>query len=53
MARLEEAIKNIVEVFLEYAGEDPKKPQLTEEQLNKMLQTEIKDPEIKVGEIKL
>lgn len=52
MTRLEEAIKNIVDVFLEYAGDDPKRPKLTEEQLNKMLETEIKDPEIKVREIK-
>lgn len=52
MSRLEEAIKNIVDIFLEYAGEDPKRPKLTEEQLNKMLETEIKDPEIKVREIK-
>lgn len=48
MTRLEEAIKNIVEVFLEYAGDDPKKPKLCQEELKNMLENEIKSPEIRV-----
>lgn len=48
MTRLEEAIQNIVEVFLEYAGDDPKKPKLCQEELKNMLENEIKSPEIRV-----
>lgn len=47
MTRLEEAIQNIVEVFLEYAGDDPKKPKLCQEELKNMLENEIKSPEIR------
>lgn len=51
MTRLEEAINNIVEVFLEYAGDDPKKPKLCQEELKNLLDNEIKSPEIRVREI--
>lgn len=52
MTRLEDAINNIVEVFLEYAGNDPRKPKLNEEELKTMLEKEIQSPEMKVRDIR-
>ncbi|KAI9533273.1 hypothetical protein NQZ68_025667 [Dissostichus eleginoides] len=47
MARLEQVITNIVDVFLEYADDDGKKPQLNIEELKKVLELEIQSPELK------
>ncbi|XP_071062159.1 uncharacterized protein [Pseudochaenichthys georgianus] len=48
MARLEQVITNIVDVFLEYADDDDgKKPQLNIEELKKVLELEIQSPELK------
>ncbi|KAM9852485.1 S100 calcium binding protein W [Aulostomus maculatus] len=46
MARLETAITTMVEVFLEYAGKEGKKRQLNKAELLKVLQEEIKSPEL-------
>lgn len=46
--RLEEAITNIVDVFLAYAGDEPKKPKLNEAELKTLMEQEIKSPEMKV-----
>lgn len=51
MTRLEGAITNLVDVFLEYAGDDPKKPKLCQEELQNLLANEIKTPEIRVRDI--
>ena len=48
MARLEQAIATIVDLFMEYSGEEGKKRQLNKEELKKLLQEEIKSPEFKV-----
>ncbi|XP_019965829.1 protein S100-G-like [Paralichthys olivaceus] len=48
MARLDQVITNIVDIFLEYADNDEgKKPQLNKEELKKVLQQEIQSPELK------
>ncbi|KAK5862263.1 hypothetical protein PBY51_017675 [Eleginops maclovinus] len=47
MARLEQVITNIVDIFLEYADDDGKKPQLNTEELKKVLELEIQSPELK------
>ena len=52
MARLEQVITNIVDVFLEYADDDGKKPQLNIEELKKVLELEIQSPELKVRDFK-
>ena len=52
MARLEQVITNIVDIFLEYADDDGKKHQLNTEELKKVLEKEIQSPELKVRESK-
>ncbi|KAF1387957.1 S100 calcium binding protein W [Sander lucioperca] len=47
MARLEQVITNIVDIFLEYADDDGKKHQLNTEELKKVLEKEIQSPELK------
>ncbi|XP_040900917.1 protein S100-A1-like isoform X2 [Toxotes jaculatrix] len=44
MARMEETIKNIVDMFLEYADGDGK---LNKEELKKLMEKEIQNPELK------
>ncbi|GLD63683.1 protein S100-A1-like isoform X1 [Lates japonicus] len=44
MARMEQAIQNIVDMFVEYADGDGK---LNKEELRKMMEKEIQNPEIK------
>lgn len=51
MSRLEEAIKNIVDVFLESAGNDTSKFKMGQDELKDMLDKEIQSPEIKVSNI--
>lgn len=45
MARLEQAIRNIVDMFVEYADGDGN---LNKEEFKKLLEKEIENPEIKV-----
>lgn len=45
MARLEDSIKNIVELFVEYADGDGK---LNKDELKNMMEKEIQNPELKV-----
>ncbi|KAA8591640.1 S100 calcium binding protein W [Etheostoma spectabile] len=47
MARLEQVITNIVDIFLQYADDDGKKHQLNKEELKKVLEKEIQSPELK------
>ncbi|XP_070767939.1 protein S100-A6-like [Enoplosus armatus] len=47
MARLEQVITNIVDIFLEYAEDEGKKRQLNKEEFKKVLQQEIQSPELK------
>ncbi|XP_029308488.1 protein S100-G-like [Cottoperca gobio] len=47
MARLEQVIINIVDIFLEYADDEGKKSQLNIEELKKVLEQEIQSPELK------
>lgn len=49
MARLEQIITNIVDIFLEYADDEGKKKQLNMSELKKMLEQEIQSPELKVN----
>ena len=49
MARLDQVITNIVDIFLEYADDEGKKRQLNKEELKKVLQQEIQSPELKVS----
>nr|XP_033496388.1 S100 calcium binding protein W [Epinephelus lanceolatus] len=46
-ARLETAIRNIVDIFTEYADDVGKKNQLSQEELKKLLDSEIKSEEFK------
>lgn len=48
MARLDQVITNIVDIFLEYADDEGKKPQLNKDELKKVLEQEIQSPELKV-----
>lgn len=48
MTRLEQAITNIVDVFLAYAGDEPKKPKLCQKELKNLMEQEIQSPEMKV-----
>lgn len=48
MARLDQVITNIVDIFLEYADDEGKKKQLNKEELKKVLEQEIQSPELKV-----
>ncbi|XP_018535997.1 S100 calcium binding protein W [Lates calcarifer] len=47
MARLDQVITNIVDIFLEYADDEGKKRQLNKEELKKVLEQEIQSPELK------
>uniref|UniRef100_A0A3P9KKK9 EF-hand domain-containing protein n=1 Tax=Oryzias latipes TaxID=8090 RepID=A0A3P9KKK9_ORYLA len=47
MARMEKAIKDIVDMFLEYANGDGK---LSKDELKKMIEKEIQNPELKVSD---
>ncbi|XP_038567328.1 S100 calcium binding protein W [Micropterus salmoides] len=47
MARLEQVITNIVDIFLEYADDGGKKRQLNKDEFKKVLQQEIQSPELK------
>ncbi|XP_044065210.1 S100 calcium binding protein W [Siniperca chuatsi] len=47
MARLEQVITNIVDIFLEYSDDEGKKRQLNKEEFKKVLQQEIQSPELK------
>ncbi|KAK9513835.1 hypothetical protein VZT92_027338 [Zoarces viviparus] len=48
MARLDQVITNIVDVFLEYADDEGKKKKLlNKEELKKVLEQEIQSPELK------
>lgn len=49
MARLDQVITNIVDIFLEYADDEGKKHQLNKEELKKVLEKEIQSPELKVS----
>uniref|UniRef100_A0A8P4JZZ7 EF-hand domain-containing protein n=1 Tax=Dicentrarchus labrax TaxID=13489 RepID=A0A8P4JZZ7_DICLA len=44
MARMEQAIKNIVDMFVEYADDDGN---LSKEALKKLFEKEIEDPDVK------
>ncbi|XP_047454954.1 protein S100-A6-like [Mugil cephalus] len=44
MGRMEDVIKNMVDMFVEYADGDGK---LSKEELKKLMETEISNPEIK------
>ena len=48
MARLEQVIINIVDIFMEYADDGGKKRQLNKEELKNLLQKEIQSDELKV-----
>ncbi|XP_059195771.1 S100 calcium binding protein W [Centropristis striata] len=47
MARLDQVITNIVDVFMEYAVEEGRKRQLSQDELKKCLEQEIQSPELK------
>ncbi|KAG7231396.1 hypothetical protein INR49_011981 [Caranx melampygus] len=47
MARLDQVITNIVDIFLEYADDEGRKKQLNKLELKKMLEQEIQSPELK------
>uniref|UniRef100_UPI0037E967FA S100 calcium binding protein W n=1 Tax=Semicossyphus pulcher TaxID=241346 RepID=UPI0037E967FA len=47
MARLDQVITNIVEVFMEYADDEGRKRQLSKEELKLVLEKEIQSPELK------
>lgn len=48
MARLEQVITNIVDIFLEYADDEGKKHQLNKDEFKKVLEKEIQSAELKV-----
>ncbi|XP_028326336.1 S100 calcium binding protein W isoform X2 [Gouania willdenowi] len=47
MARLDQVITNVVDIFLEYADDGGKKHRLNKEELMKVLDIEIQSPELK------
>ncbi|XP_069551600.1 protein S100-P-like [Brachyistius frenatus] len=47
MARLDQVITNIVDIFLEYADDEGKKCKLNKDELKKVLEQEIQSPELK------
>lgn len=50
MARLDQVITTMVDIFLEYANDgEGKKPKLNKEELKKVLEQEIQSPELKVS----
>lgn len=48
MARLEQVITNMVDIFTEYADNQGDKRKLCKDELQALLRTEIKSPELKV-----
>lgn len=51
MARLDQVITNIVDIFIEYADDGGKKRQLNKEELKKLFEQEIQNPELKVKQL--
>lgn len=49
MARLDQVITNIVDIFMEYADDGGKKCQLNKEELKNVLDREIQSPELRVS----
>lgn len=49
MARLEAVITNMVDIFMEYADDQGHNRKLCKDELQAMLQKEIKSPDLKVG----
>lgn len=50
MARLDQVIPNIVDIFMQYADDgEGKKCQLNKEELQKMLEEQIQSPDLKVN----
>ncbi|XP_015236037.1 S100 calcium binding protein W [Cyprinodon tularosa] len=47
MARLDQIITNMVDVFMEYADDGGKKGQLSKEELKKLFEQEMESPELK------
>ncbi|CAK6973571.1 Hypothetical predicted protein [Scomber scombrus] len=47
MARLEQVITSIVDIFMEYADDGGKKQQLNKEELKKLFEKEIQSDELK------
>uniref|UniRef100_A0A3Q2PYM4 Protein S100-G n=1 Tax=Fundulus heteroclitus TaxID=8078 RepID=A0A3Q2PYM4_FUNHE len=47
MARLDQVITNIVDIFVEYADDGGKKRQLNKEELKKLFEQEIQSPDLK------
>ncbi|KAM9353342.1 protein S100-A6-like [Symphorus nematophorus] len=47
MARLDQVITNIVDIFLEYAEDEGRKRQLNKDEFKKVLEQEIQSPELK------
>ncbi|XP_061574385.1 protein S100-A6-like [Cololabis saira] len=47
MARLDQAIANIVDVFMEYADDGGKKKKLNKDELKRLFEHEIQSPEFK------
>ncbi|XP_017280482.1 protein S100-A5 [Kryptolebias marmoratus] len=47
MARLDQVITNIVDIFMEYADDEGKKCQLSKAELKKLFETEIQSAELK------
>ncbi|XP_037532855.1 protein S100-G-like [Nematolebias whitei] len=47
MARLDQVITNIVDIFMEYADTEGKKCQLNKEELKNLIETEIQSAELK------
>lgn len=52
MARLEQVITTMVDIFMEYADNQGNKQKLCKNELQALLQTEIESPELKAGRIK-
>lgn len=53
MARLEQVITTMVEIFTEYADDQGDEHKLCKDELQALLQKEIESPELKVETIKL
>lgn len=51
MARLDQVITNIVDIFMEYADDGGKKRQLNKEELKKLFEQEIQSPDLKVKQL--
>ncbi|XP_008429961.1 S100 calcium binding protein W [Poecilia reticulata] len=47
MARMDQVITNIVDIFMEYADDGGKKCQLNKEELKKLFEQEIQSPDLK------